>query len=149
VIRPQPPVGLRRLCHQNSPRCYSHLLIYIDRSAFLALKITQSNKQQMLGYVFASSPLLCLFFTSNFKKDDKYLAPPEIFFASLVVLGWLRPWLKDVRFQFLPIDLAVADKTCHNLAITIIWIFAFLLKVATKLCTKNRKSCKTCIIKLT
>jgi len=26
--------------------------------------------------------LLRLFFTSNFKKDDKYLAPPGIFFRT-------------------------------------------------------------------
>jgi len=32
-------------------------------------------------YTFASSALLCLFFTSYFKKDDNYLAPPESFFA--------------------------------------------------------------------
>jgi len=43
-------------------------------------------------YAFASSALLCLFFTSNFKKDDNYLVPPEIFFAPPAVLGWLQPW---------------------------------------------------------
>jgi len=41
-------------------------------------------------YDFASSALLRLLFTSNFKKDDKYLVPPKIFFAA--VLGWIRPW---------------------------------------------------------
>jgi len=35
-------------------------------------------------YVFGSSALLRLFFTSNFKKEDKYLAPPKIFFAPLL-----------------------------------------------------------------
>jgi len=34
-------------------------------------------------YVFASSALLRLFFTSNIKKDDNYLAPPE--FCSLLL----------------------------------------------------------------
>jgi len=32
-------------------------------------------------YAFGSSAFLLLFFTSNFKKDYNYLAPPEIFFA--------------------------------------------------------------------
>jgi len=50
-------------------------------------EITTANE-----YVFAFSALLRSFFTSNFKKDDKYLAPPEIFFAPLAVFGWLRPW---------------------------------------------------------
>jgi len=31
--------------------------------------------------MFNSSALLRIFLTSNFKKDDKYLAPPEIFFV--------------------------------------------------------------------
>jgi len=39
-------------------------------------------------YVFASSALLRLFFTSNFKNDDKYLAPPKIFLAPPPWLGW-------------------------------------------------------------
>jgi len=38
-------------------------------------------------YTFASSALLRHFFTSNFKNDDKYLAPPESFFL-LPELGW-------------------------------------------------------------
>jgi len=38
-------------------------------------------------YAFASSALLRLFFTSNFKNDDKDLAPPENFFAPPGCVG--------------------------------------------------------------
>jgi len=31
------------------------------------------------------------------KKNDKYLAPPEIFFALPAVLGWLRPLSCDQK----------------------------------------------------
>jgi len=60
------------------------------------LDITLKNNLEVAKskcYAFASSTLLHLFFTSNFKNDDKYLALPEIFFAPPpAVLGWLRPW---------------------------------------------------------
>jgi len=38
-------------------------------------------------YAFGSSTLLLLFFTSNFKKDDRYLAPLEIFFVPPGCVG--------------------------------------------------------------
>jgi len=41
----------------------------------------KNNTQVTNSNEFASSALLRHFFTSNFKNDDKYLAPPEIFFA--------------------------------------------------------------------
>jgi len=46
--------------------------------------ITLKNNTEVTNrkcYGFASFALLRLFFTSNFKKDDKYLASPEFFFA--------------------------------------------------------------------
>jgi len=48
------------------------------------LKILKNNTEVTNSkcYVFASSALLRLLFTSNFKTDDKYLAPPKIFFAK-------------------------------------------------------------------
>jgi len=54
------------------------------------LDITLKNNTEVANgryYAFASSTLLHLFSTSNFKNDDKYLAPPEIFFA-LARLCW-------------------------------------------------------------
>jgi len=46
--------------------------------------ITLKNNTEVTNnscYAFASFGLLRLFFTSNFKNYDKYLVPPEIFFA--------------------------------------------------------------------
>jgi len=45
-------------------------------------------------YAFASSALLCLFFTSNLKKDYKYLVPPEIFWppTRLCWAGYGPKW---------------------------------------------------------
>jgi len=55
------------------------------KSVFLVITLKNNtevySKQQMLCfcfYVFAP-----IFFTSNFKNNDKNLAPPEIFFAPL------------------------------------------------------------------
>jgi len=46
------------------------------------LKKNKELKQNSKCYAFASVTLLRLFFTSNFKNDAKYLAPPENFFEN-------------------------------------------------------------------
>jgi len=66
------------------PRSYSHLLILIFRSTFLVWTyfINFKNNTKVINskcYAFATSPLLRLFFSSNFKNDDKYLTPLEIY----------------------------------------------------------------------
>jgi len=56
------------------------------------LDITLKNNTEVAKskcYAFASSTLLRLFFTSNFKIDNKYFAPPEIFFALPPRLCWV------------------------------------------------------------
>jgi len=45
--------------------------------------------------MFLLLPRFCanIVFTSNFKKDDIYLAPAAIY-ISPIMLGWLRPWVR-------------------------------------------------------
>jgi len=52
-------------------------------------------------YAFTSSAHLRLFFTSNFKNDDKYLASPEIFCPPPPpdLLGRLRPCKKLMQIH--------------------------------------------------
>jgi len=46
-------------------------------------------------------------------KNDKYMALPEIFSPSLVVLGWLQPWLVEIEIQLLrhSIDFVLSQMT--------------------------------------
>jgi len=50
-------------------------------------------------YTFASSALLRLFFTSNFKKMINIWLHLKFFSPPLAVLGWLRPWLLAKLFN--------------------------------------------------
>jgi len=90
---PRTPVGLRRLRTPVGPpedlRTPALLLPLTDvQYRFVQVRfwrqnyfITLKNNTEITNskcYLFASSEFFRLFFTSNSKKDDKYLAPPEI-----------------------------------------------------------------------
>jgi len=52
-------------------------------------------------YAFASSALLRLFFTSNFKINDIYLAPPKLFSPSWLCWAGYGPALTPSEISIL------------------------------------------------
>jgi len=66
--------------------------------SIISLNTLKINTEETNSKCYPSSrALLRLFFTSNFKNDDKYLASPEIFSPFWLWLGWLRPWQPKYR----------------------------------------------------
>jgi len=92
----------------NSRVVTPHLLIYICRSAFLAFNLFYYVETHNTEVRYSKQRIICFCFFRAFapifhfklqKTDDKYFAPPEIFLASLAVLGWLQPcWLDMENF---------------------------------------------------